>query len=38
MAAMHTAMMKKMSGTMPHGMHGAMMGSQAKVATAPSGR
>jgi hypothetical protein len=38
MAAMHTAMMKKMSGTMPHGMHGAMMGSQAKMATAPSGR
>jgi hypothetical protein len=38
MAAMHTAMMKKMSGTMQHGMHGAMMGGPPMAATAPGGR
>ena len=38
MAAMHRAMMKKMSGTMPHPMHGAMMGGPPRAATAPSAR
>jgi hypothetical protein len=38
MAAMHRAMMKKIGGTMPHGMRGAMIGGLPKAATAPSGR
>jgi hypothetical protein len=38
MAAMHRAMMKKMSGTMQHGMHDAMMGGLPAAATAPRGR
>jgi hypothetical protein len=37
-AAMHRAMMKKMGGAMPHGMHGGMMGDLPNAGTASGGR